>query len=192
MESNYNFQKIGFEATEGERFSLRLATLDDIPGIHTLAWKIFPETYKDILSKEQSDYMMEWMYSEENLKKQMTEEGHTYILLFDGNEMAGYVSVQPEQTATEPHIYHLQKIYVLPSLQGHGQGRVLFDAAVKYIQSIDDKECEVHLNVNRHNKALHFYEHLGMTKIDEGDYDIGNGYFMNDYIMSLPIHPEKA
>ena len=43
------------------------------------------------------------------------------------------------------------------------------------------------LNVNRNNKALHFYEHLGINKLREGDFHIGNGYYMNDYIMGLEL-----
>lgn len=44
------------------------------------------------------------------------------------------------------------------------------------------------LNVNRHNtKALAFYQRMGMSKVDEGDFPIGQGYYMNDYIMGLDI-----
>ena len=43
---------------------IRKATTADCELIHKLAWQIFPETYKDILSPEQNDYMMEWMYSD--------------------------------------------------------------------------------------------------------------------------------
>ena len=43
------------------------------------------------------------------------------------------------------------------------------------------------LNVNRNNKALNFYERMGMKKLREGDFPIGNGYCMNDFIMGLEI-----
>ena len=52
---------------------IRKATTADCELIHKLAWQIFPETYKDILSPEQNDYMMEWMYSIENIRKQMED-----------------------------------------------------------------------------------------------------------------------
>ena len=42
------------------------------------------------------------------------------------------------------------------------------------------------LNVNRNNKALQFYQHMGMRKLREGDFPIGNGYYMNDYIIVAP------
>ena len=32
-----------------------------------------------------------------------------------------------------------------------------------------------------------YYEKMGMRKLREGDFPIGNGYYMNDYIMGLNI-----
>ena len=61
-------------------FTIRKATSTDCELIHKLAWQIFPETYKEILSKEQTEYMMEWMYSIENIRKQMEEEEHEKII----------------------------------------------------------------------------------------------------------------
>ena len=164
-------------------FEIRKATIADIPLINRLAWIVFPHTYQDILSSEQIEYMMDWMYSPTNLHKQMTEDGHIYFLAFEGNEPAGYLSIQPEGE----HTYHLQKIYVLPSFQGKKLGKLLFEQAIKAIKELHPEPCQMRLNVNRQNKALTFYEKMGMKKVDEGDFHIGNGYYMNDYIMALDI-----
>ncbi len=164
-------------------FTIRKATTDDCALIRKLVWQVFPETYKDIITPEQIDYMMEWMYSEENIRKQMEEEGHVYLLAYEECEAAGYVSVQPEGK----DLFHLQKIYVLPYFQGAHCGSFLFREAIKYIKEVHPAPCTMELNVNRHNKALHFYEHMGMRKVREGDFPIGNGYYMNDYIMGIDI-----
>jgi hypothetical protein len=37
--------------------------------------------------------------------------------------------------------------------------------------------------MNRNNKARQFYEKNGFIIIKEEDIDIGNNYFMNDYVM---------
>lgn len=55
------------------------------------------------------------------------------------------------------------------------------------MQENDTAKLTPTLNVNRNNKALHFYEHKGMKKLREGDFPIGNGYYMNDYIMGLEL-----
>ena len=41
----------------------------------------------------------------------------------------------------------------------------------------------LHLNVNKFNDAVQFYERAGFVTIKEEDIDIGQGYFMNDYVM---------
>ena len=77
-------------------FTIRKATTADCALIQKLAQQIFPVTYKDILTPEQTDYMMEWMYSLDNIRKQMEEEGHVYFLAYEECEAAGYVSVQQQ------------------------------------------------------------------------------------------------
>ena len=43
------------------------------------------------------------------------------------------------------------------------------------------------LNVNRSNRAKGFYERMGMRVVREGDFPIGGGFFMNDYIMGMEV-----
>ena len=165
-------------------FEIRKATLEDISLINELAWIVFPHTYKELLSPGQIEFMMDWMYSPANLQKQMTEDGHIYFLAYEGNEPAGYLSIQPEGE----HTYHLQKIYVLPSFQGKKLGKLLFNHAIKAIKELHPEPCQMRLNVNRYNtKAVDFYFRMGMKKVFEGDFDIGHGYLMTDYIMALDI-----
>lgn len=163
--------------------TIRKAQKHDCNLINQLASIIFPITYSEILPKQQIDYMMEWMYSPKSLADQM-DEGHNYLIAYDSENIpVGYVSVNKEGDDT----WHLQKIYVLPNQQGKGIGDFLFEQALDYIRDEDKKPFKIQLNVNRHNKALGFYLRKGMTKIDEGDFPIGNGFFMNDYILELNV-----
>lgn len=100
-------------------FTIERATVKDIPTIRQMASVVFPATYKEILTPEQLDYMMEWMYSEESLRKQMEEEGHIYFIAYEECEAAGYVSIQQESA----DVFHLQKIYVLPYFQKYHLGK---------------------------------------------------------------------
>lgn len=158
------------------------ATTDDIEVIRQIADIAFVATYKDILSTEQLQYMMNWMYSKENLQKQYSE-GHVFFIAHEGDKAIGYVSVQPEDKNNEFQIYHLQKIYLLPEFQKKGYGKKMFNHIVQYIYSLSIAPFTIKLNVNRNNPAIHFYEHLGMKRISEGDFPIGEGFYMNDYIM---------
>ena len=147
-------------------FTIRKARIDDCGLINQMAGEVFPATYQEILSPGQ-----------------MEEEGHVYFIAYEGDEPCGYVSVQQQ----EENVFHLQKIYVLPHFQGAHCGSFLFREAVRYIKEVHPEPCLMELNVNRNNKALLFYERMGMRKLREGDFPIGNGYYMNDYIMGLDI-----
>ena len=165
-------------------FEIRKATLEDISLINELAWIVFPHTYKELLSPGQIEFMMDWMYSPANLQKQMTEDGHIYFIAYKDEVPAGYLSIQPEGE----HTYHLQKIYVLPHFQGMKLGKLLFNHTIKAIKELHPEPCQMRLNVNRYNtKAVDFYFRMGMKKVFEGDFDIGHGYLMTDYIMALDI-----
>ena len=156
--------------------------------IHDMAQIAFRHTYKEILSAEQMEYMMDWMYSPDNLRHQM-DDGHVYYIAYSGDEPCGYVSVQPDGISADGRkVFHLQKIYILPSEQGHGLGRVLFETAVSHATALaGDSKVRIELNVNRNNPAVGFYHHLGMTIRRQGDFHIGNGFYMNDYIMGIDL-----
>ncbi|WP_302250816.1 GNAT family N-acetyltransferase [uncultured Alistipes sp.] len=162
--------------------TIRDASERDIDLIRRLAGEAFPATYRELLTPGQLDYMMKWMYSEASLRRQLAEGHHYFIAETDG-EPCGYLSVERQG----PDLFHLQKIYVLPRYQGIGAGAALFRHAVAYIRGVHPGRSLMELNVNRQNRALHFYEHMGMRRLREGDFPIGEGYYMNDYIMGLEI-----
>ena len=157
-------------------FKIRNATADDIGLIRELTFKVWPQTYAAIISQQQIDYMLETMYSEASLKKQM-DEGCRFIIVFDEEEPAGFAAYQE----IRPTTWKLHKIYILTTQQGKGTGKFVIDHLIKEIQQ--QGAVTLQLQVNRHNKARSFYERLGFAVIEEADFDIGNGYFMNDYVM---------
>lgn len=165
---------------------IRRAEKSDIELIRQLADVAFRDTYKDILSADQMEYMMEWMYSSESMERQM-DEGHVYFIVSDGNRNVGYLSLEPQGSTEGVNVYHLQKLYLLPEEQGKGYGRRMFQFAVDYVRGQGNLPSRIELNVNRNNTALTFYEHLGMRRLCQGDFPIGNGYFMNDYIMGYDV-----
>lgn len=166
-----------------EKIKIVEANVDDIPIIRQIAEIAFPETYKNIIPEGQIPYMMEWMYSHESLNKQITEENNTFFLANILGENVGYVSIRPDGE----DVYHLEKLYVLPDYQHNRVGQKLFNHALNFARQKNGKPCKVQLNVNRNNPAFGFYKHQGMTVANIGDFDIGNGFFMNDYIMEITV-----
>ncbi len=157
---------------------IRLLVKNELPIVKDLAYRIWPSTYKEILSQEQMAYMLNWMYSIETLEESL-ESDHYFFAIFDEDEALGFIDVELNCPKTSG--MKLQKIYVLPEKQGLGLGKKLLNFAIDF----GKKQGVNHLTlqVNRFNKAVNFYRHAGFEIIDEQDFDIGNGYFMNDYVM---------
>jgi diamine N-acetyltransferase len=158
--------------------SITKAGISSIPIIKELAHTTWQVAYKEILSAAQMDYMLHLIYDESALQQQM-EQGHQFLLAIDNNEAVGFASFSPKENNTA--VFKLHKIYVHPAQQGKNIGKALLDHIINDIQQKNAVALE--LNVNRHNKALHFYQKNGFEIIKEEDIDIGNGYFMNDYVM---------
>ncbi|MBO4500519.1 MAG: GNAT family N-acetyltransferase [Bacteroidaceae bacterium] len=171
-------------------FEIRSATSDDIALIGNMAEVVFRETYRNILSPEQMEYMMEWMYSAHSLEKQMDILGHKYFIASVEGRSAGYMSLNREKPLPDgTELFHLQKIYVMPDFQKNGLGRLLIDKAIDYVKTLSSAPCRIELNVNRNNPAVGFYMNMGFRKVRQGDFYIGNGFYMNDYIMAVEILP---
>lgn len=149
----------------------------DIRSIQNLALVTFPATYSSIISAEQIDFMMDMMYSETVLRREL-EGGVTFLMLLADGTPAGFISFGKQD---DEGLFHLHKIYLLPEYQGLGYGREMFLKAEHEMRAQGAKAFE--LNVNRHNKALDFYKKMGMSIDRSGDFDIGGGFYMNDYIM---------
>lgn len=160
----------------------RKAGIEDIPLIRDLAERSFLPTYKEILSDDQLDWMFDWMYSVDSLQQQI-EDGHVFFIAYEEDLPCGYVSVERQGDT----LFHLQKIYVLPDFQGKHVGQHLVRLVFDYVKTLCAGECTVELNVNRDNKAKFFYERMGFSVARSGDFPIGNGYYMNDYIMAIKL-----
>ncbi|MFM6934310.1 MAG: GNAT family N-acetyltransferase [Flavobacteriales bacterium] len=158
---------------------IRLASALELPILESLAREIWPDTYADIISRDQMDFMLNWMYSTETLEKQQAD-GHEFYLIRKENRAIGFLAIA--QIGDELKV---NKVYVLPSAQGLGAGKKLMDKAIERAKA---KDCtQLFLQVNRANKAKFFYEKLGFTIRKEEKFDIGNGYFMDDYVMELKL-----
>ncbi len=168
---------------------IRRASLDDIPVIRSLADVAFRDTYREILSPEQLEYMLEWMYSEQSLNRQISQDGHVYFIAENDGNPCAYASVQPLGLQDDgSFLFELQKIYVLPDFKGKGLGTMLYSHLTGFVRdAANGWPCRIELHVNRYNSAVGFYRRLGMEILREGDFPIGHGYYMNDYIMGTAL-----
>ncbi len=169
------------------------ASITDVPFIQHIASITWPVAYAEILSPGQLSYMLNTMYSQATLKQQITEEGHHYFLVSNEGTTVGFAAVSPVTYHNIPgnykRIFKLHKLYVLPSAHKTGAGRKLMEAVFDFIRSQNGDYLV--LNVNRKNAAVEYYVKKGFEIIEAGDFDIGCGFFMNDYIMGKSLESEE-
>ncbi len=155
--------------------SFRKANIADVELISKLAEKIWKQHYISIISAEQIEYMLQKMYSKESLINQINS-GHEFTIVLNNNISLGYISL----SSMDSKNYFLHKFYIDIDKQNMGIGSKLFD----YILSQIPNAISIELTVNRQNfKAINFYFKKGFSIKDVADFDIGNGFFMNDFIM---------
>lgn len=160
--------------------SIQKIAEQDIPLIRQLTFQVWPQTYAALLTPQQIEYMLDLMYSEESLRRQMSE-GAQFIAVYDAGEPVGFASYQ----RIKPAVYKLHKLYVLPSQQGKGTGRFMIDWIINEITPLGARALQ--LQVYKKNKAKSFYEKLGFAVIKDINIDIGNGFFMDDYLMQIEL-----
>jgi diamine N-acetyltransferase len=150
----------------------------DVPLVGRLARDIWHRHYPGIIAHEQIDYMLELGYSREALMHYLTQPDAGLALARRGGPAIGFVGWYQADADT----MKLDKLYVLPERQGEGIGRTLIEHVMARARAAGC--AAVTLNVNRGNElAIGAYERCGFAIRARGDYPIGNGFVMEDFIM---------
>jgi diamine N-acetyltransferase len=160
------------------------ATIDDIKLIQSIAYQTWPIVYSEIITQEQIAYMLDLFYSEEALRENSIDKGHVFILIKDKNSTLGFASF--EHNYLQKNLTRLHKLYLLPESHGKGLGKLLLNAVEK--SAIENQSVGISLNVNKYNKALHFYLKSGFEIVKEEKIAIGSDFFMDDYVMELKLY----
>lgn len=153
------------------------ATADDADLIARLAEKIWQQHYPSIIGQEQVDYMLDLMYSRENIIREMNNGQRFHFIDSDGARI-GYMA----WSLPAPHELFIHKFYIDTDVQGKGMGKRAFAALLEMYPDVKT----MRLTVNRHNyKSINFYFRVGFVIEEVKDFDIGNGFFMKDFVMKL-------
>ena len=154
---------------------------EDMPALRSLATRIWRESYAKMISREQMVYMLEWMYSAETIRRELSEGISWEIVRLDGED-AGYLSV----TFGADGVAKLNKLYLLSELQGKGHGQAMLTHV--FAEAAEREMREMRLQVNKRNvRAQRAYERHGFERVEEAVFDIGGGYVMDDFIMARTI-----
>jgi RimJ/RimL family protein N-acetyltransferase len=154
---------------------LKAVSETEIEKIADLAKIIWQKHYPPIIGQAQVDYMLKTMYDPESLLIQINEKGQQFYFIIFENETIGFISVTNEKDGC----WMLNKFYVLDKEAGKGIGTEILEELKKIIQP-----KKIRLTVNRNNfKSINFYFKNGFRIDSVAQFDIGEGYIMDDFIM---------
>lgn len=158
------------------------AEKEDISIIQFLAVESWNFHYQNILSKEQINYMLKLMYSEEELMKHFENPNYEYYIFKLNDENFGFMGFEYDY---EPNTTKLHRIYFLPTAMGRGFGRKATDFLKEKVKEFGNNR--IILNMNKENPSKNFYEKCGFQIFSEGVFDIGNGFVMDDYLLEYHL-----
>lgn len=151
---------------------------EDISTVQQLAREIWEEHYLPIIGQQQIDYMLDLFYATEKIQKEL-EEGVYWEILYLENEAIGYLVCEVEEENIQ-----LSKLYLKSKVRGKGLGKFLIDRSIEIAK--ENNKNSIRLNVNKNNtQSIAFYERVGFLKVEAGVFDIGSGYFMDDFIYEM-------
>ena len=163
-------------------FTIRKAeTNEDLQEIAALADVIWHEHFTPIIGKEQVEYMLSRFQSYPALQDQVLT-GYEYYRLLGNRKLCGYMAIRQDQDGR----MFLSKLYIAKQYRGRPLAAFLFDFLKNLCRQ---RNCSaIWLTCNKHNDhSLNVYRHFGFQTIDAQKNDIGNGFFMDDYIMEYRL-----
>jgi GNAT superfamily N-acetyltransferase len=161
--------------------NFRHAEHADIATLRALAEKIWRACYPPIIGMAQVEYMLEMMYSEEVICREI-EDGVRWELALHAGAPIGFLSLSPELNARAK----LNKLYLVPELHGTGRGQQLITRALELAATLGARELWLQVN-KRNERAIHAYTRAGFRVDREAVLKIGNGFVMDDFIMSRVV-----
>ncbi|MDP2834012.1 MAG: GNAT family N-acetyltransferase [Pseudomonadota bacterium] len=155
--------------------------LDEAEAVVDLAGRVWRAHYPGIITPEQIETMLAQRYRPV-LVRQFLARGDIWLAARVAGALAGFAHGHP---LTEDD-YKLDKLYVDLDWQRQGIGGRLIDALAARI--VSQGFSRLVLRVNRQNQnGIHAYLKHGFTVTTIHLEDIGNGFIMDDYVMTREL-----
>ena len=175
---------------DNDKITIREITDDgQLKTIESLAWKIFPETYRELIPPGQIPYMMKLMYDQAVLGKEIAG-GMKYALIADGETPIGYISWHTADDGSTKFM-RLEKLYLDFAYHGRSIGNLGLLFVIEKARQAG--AAYISLNVNKGNlRAQNAYCRAGFYRWRSEKEDVGNGFFKDDYIMRYDLVPSDV
>ena len=152
--------------------------------ISVLAGIIWREHYTSIIGPDQVEYMLAKFQSREQIYEDIMNNDFVYFTAesAEGAEMVGYAACVPKDDCL-----FLSKLYVHKDYRRNGISRRFVNEMITLCKS-EYGFNKIRLMINKVNPdSYNAYLKMGFVSIDSVKVDIGNGFYMDDYVMELLV-----
>ncbi len=164
--------------------TFRPAVEADIPLIIDLAQRIWRASYPGIISAEQIAFMLNSMYSEKEIRHQLSA-GVAWEIAEIGGAAIGYLSFRRD----DERGLKINKLYIVPERQRQGHGQEMLSHICERARALGVRAALLQVN-KQNSRAIGAYRKAGFTIVEEAVFDIGGGFVMDDYIMAKSVREE--
>ena len=155
----------------------------DIEPVCALAREIWLQHYPGIITVGQIEYMLAQRYSPDAIRMQLQAGEAWWDKLEVDGELCGFASYEH---GVEARTMKLDKLYVHQLFRGKGHGAALIEHVAK--AAVRQDMDTLYLQVNKYNHgSVAAYLRTGFRVAKTVKADIGNGFFMDDYVMSRSL-----
>lgn len=135
----------------------------------------------DIISAAQIEYMLRQRYRPELIGQQLLNPDIWWRKLVLNDSIIGFSCCMRTPNSAELKI---DKLYIHSDHQRKGYGALLVADAIRILR--ENNLQSLILTVNKNNRsAISAYRHYGFAITGDSIADIGNGFVMDDYLMTL-------
>ncbi len=159
----------------------KVDTKDTIQSVAMLAKEVWHQHFTPLIGFEQVKYMLDNFQSCEAITKQIENDNFTYFTVNETKKLLGYFAYY----FTDEYLY-ISKFYLKQDARGKGIAKKML--AFIEEKAIQEKLRAIQLNVFKGNdNTIEIYEKLGFEIIDKPQINIGNGFILDDYVMTKRV-----
>lgn len=161
-----------------------LETSNDFRQLEPFAASIWEQHYTPIIGADQVAFMLN-KYQRAQAMFDQFSAGYKYAVVISGGQKAGYFAYDGK---AEKDVF-ISKLYIHKDFRRRGLGRRILDFISKEAKALGCTAMT--LSVNKDNSdSIQFYTAYGFQKIKAQKVAIGEGFYMDDYVMSCPVQGE--
>ena len=155
----------------------------EVAGVCALAREIWLQHYPGIITVKQIEYMLAQRYAPDIIGAQLRSGEAWWDKLEVDAQLCGFASYERGRQARS---MKLDKLYVHQRMRGRGYGAALIDHVARAARR-EGMDC-LYLQVNKYNHgSVAAYLRTGFGVAGSLKVDIGNGFVMDDYVMSKAL-----